>query len=172
MRKVLRVIDSISGYTGGFVKWICYALVLVVVYDVVARYAFNAPTIWGYDTALMMGAGFYVLSFSYTQLYRSHVRVDVFYHKLSERKKAVVDALGTLLVHLPLIGILTYVSSQWAVKAWVIKERMVETYWYPPAAPIRTVVAIGFAFLFLQLVAELMRQGYFALKGASYEPKS
>jgi TRAP-type mannitol/chloroaromatic compound transport system permease small subunit len=169
LRKVLRVIDSISGYTGGFVKWICYVLILVVIFDVVARYVFNEPTIWGYDTSLMIGAALYSLAFCYTQRYRSHVRVDVLYTHLSQRKKAVVDALGTLLVHLPLIGLLTYESWKWAVKAWVIQERMVETYWYPPAGPVRTVVAIAFALLFFQLIAELVRQGYFALKGVSYE---
>ncbi|MFQ6121981.1 MAG: TRAP transporter small permease subunit [Dehalococcoidales bacterium] len=170
MRKVLRVIDSISGLIGGgFAKWICYVLILIIVYDVVARYVFRAPTMWGYDTALMMGAGLYGLAWCYTQRYRSHVRVDVVYTHLSARKKAIVDALGTLLVHLPLVALLTVESSRWAVKAWLIQERMVETYWYPPAAPVRTAIAVAFALLFLQLIAELVRQGYFALKGASYD---
>lgn len=169
MRKLLRTMDSISGYTGGLLKWLCYALVLIVVIDVVARYVFRAPTVWAYDVSYMLGAVIYSLAWTYTQRYREHVRVDVVYTRLSPRKKAIIDALGTLFVFLPLVALLTVESSRWAWKAWLIKERMVETYWYPPAAPIRTVVALAFALLFFQLVAELTRRGYFAIKGTAYD---
>lgn len=170
MRKILRGIDSISGLIGGgFVKWLIYILILIIIYDVIARYVFRAPTIWGYDTSLMIGATIYGLAWCYTQRYHGHVRVDVVYTHISPRKKAIVDAVGTFLVHLPLVGLLTYEASKWAIRAWVIEERMVETYWYPPAAPVRTAIALAFVLLFLQLIAELVRQGYFALKGASYD---
>lgn len=169
MRKVLRTMDSISGYTGGLLKWLCYALVLVIVIDVVARYVFKASTVWAYDLSYMLGAAIYSLAWTYTQRYREHVRVDVVYARLSPRKKAIIDTLGNIFVFLPLVAFLTVESSRWAWKAWLIKEKLVETYWYPPAAPIRTVVALAFFLLFFQLIADLVRQGYFAIKGAAYD---
>ena len=60
MRKVLTTIDAISDFTGRSVKWLAYAIILIMVYDVSMRYIFNAPTMWAYETVIMVGAAMYV----------------------------------------------------------------------------------------------------------------
>lgn len=169
MRKLLRVIDAVSGYTGGLTKWLCYALILVVVYDVIMRYVFNDPPMWAFDTAVMLGGTIYVLAWAYTHRHRGHVRVDVIYANLSPRKKAIIDAGGTLLLLFPLLALIIHESFRWMLRAWVIHERFMETYWYPPVAPFRTIVMLGFCLLFLQGVAEFVRNLYFSVKNKPYD---
>ena len=169
MRKLLRVIDSVSGYTGGLMKWFVYALVLVVVFDVIMRYVFNAPPMWAFDTAVMLGGAIYVLAFTYTHRYGGHVRVDVVYVHLSPRRKAIVDAAGTLFLLFPLMALLIHESFQWMWRAWVIHERFMETYWYPPVAPFRMIVMLGFCLFSLQAVAEFIRNLHFVIKNKPYD---
>jgi TRAP-type mannitol/chloroaromatic compound transport system permease small subunit len=169
MRKALRVIDLVNEKTGSVVRWFSCALVLIVVYDVAMRYLFTAPTMWAYETAMMVGAAMYALAFSYTHLRRGHVRVDVIYLHLSPRGRALVDVGGTLLFFFPLLAVVIGASFSWAWKAWITNEKSGETFWFPPIAPLRTIVAIGFCLLAFQVVAYFVRDLYLLLKGKAYD---
>ena len=169
MRKLLRLIDSVTDYAGSVVMWFCYVLVLVVVYDVLMRYAFTAPTMWAHETAIMLGGSIYALAWAYTHRHNGHVRVDVFYLRLSPRGRAIIDVVGGLFFWLPLALILLNISFSWAWRAWVIGEKSTITYWYPPLAPFRTVVVIGFCLLAFQALAHLFRDSYLLIKGKAYD---
>jgi len=60
--------------------------------------------------------------------------------------------------------ILAKTSVWWAVRAWRINEVMIESYWYPPAAPFRTVIAVGICLLLLQGSAQFVRDLYFVIR--------
>jgi TRAP-type mannitol/chloroaromatic compound transport system permease small subunit len=164
MMKLARVIDSVTRGITEAANVLCYVLVIAIVYDVTMRYVFSAPTMWAVDVAVMSAGTIYVIGWSYAQLDRSHLKVDVIYAYLSPRGKAILNVLGTLLVILPFTAMLTNVSWDWAWRAWVINEKKIETLWYPPVAPYRTVIALGFGLLFLQSLAHLIRDLYFLLK--------
>lgn len=88
---------------------------------VILRYLFNTGWIAMQESILYMHALVFMLGAAYTLKHDSHVRVDIFYHKMSQRGKAWVDVLGTLLLLFPVcLFILTYswdyVSSSWALQ--------------------------------------------------------
>jgi len=157
MRAILSVIDSISEWTGKAIGWLVAALVVVFVYEVIMRYIFNAPTIWAYETSVMLGGTIYVLGWAFVHRHHAHVRVDVFYARLSPRGKAAIDVTCALLFLFPLLIILLDVSASFTWHAWIKHERLIETYWMPPAAPFRTVVMIGLSLFALQSVAQFIR---------------
>ncbi|MFW6151289.1 MAG: TRAP transporter small permease subunit [Chloroflexota bacterium] len=165
VRRGLKVIDSISWNVGSAARWLTAALVAVGAFDTMMRYVFNAPTVWAYETCCMLGGGTYVLGWAYTHLRRSHIRVDVLYGRLSQRGQAVSDVILAAVFFFPLILVLMKMSIHAAIAAWKAGEVMIETYWYPPAGPFRTAVAVGVCLFFLQGVATFVRDLYFALKG-------
>ena len=169
MKKALKLIDSISESMAWAMKYFCYFLVLLICYDVTMRYVFGAPTEWAYETALMIGATIYALAWTYTQRHRAHMRVDVIYAHMSPRGKAIIDIIGTLFVFFPLIAILIDVSFERAWRAWEVNEKSIETSWYPPLAPIRTIVFLGFCLLALQTTALFVRDVYLAFRNRSYD---
>ena len=88
MRALVRTIDGISRLFGAVAAALVIVLVTLMLYDVVLRYLFNAPTIWGNDlNTWLMGASF-VLSIAYAMATDSHVRVDL----LADERLLVVDA--------------------------------------------------------------------------------
>lgn len=164
MRTIVRVIDSISERTGKTTRWLCAVLVVVMTYEVIMRFVFNSPTMWAYETSLMLGCAIYAFGWSYAHRHGAHVRVDVLYTRLGLRGRAIIDVVCALLLFCPLIILLMGTSIAEARDAWVVSERMVLTYWYPPAAPLRTVVAIGFCLFALQGVAQIIRDLYLLVR--------
>jgi TRAP-type mannitol/chloroaromatic compound transport system permease small subunit len=170
LKKALRVIDSISEHGGASIAlWFVWLIVLAGTYDTIARHFFNAPTVWAYDTLCMGGGVVYALGWAYDHRHNAHIRVDIIYRSLSPRKKALWDAISTCLFFFPLMVALSISSISWAIKAWRINETMISTFWYPPAAPYRTVFAIGIILLTLQGVANFIRHLHFLIRGESLD---
>jgi TRAP-type mannitol/chloroaromatic compound transport system permease small subunit len=155
--------------SGRTVQWLALALVLVVSYEVMMRYVFNNPSLWPYDTSAMLGATVAVIGIAYAHLHRRHVKVDLLYIRFSDRVRAVIDVLGHLVFFLPFAILITVVSFNWMVESFVQGEVSDLTGWYPPLGPLRLVVAIGFVFLLLVGIIQLIRDGYFLVKGRAYD---
>lgn len=165
LKKIVKTIDFISEQSGSLAKWFAWLLVLVGAYDTIMRHFFNAPTIWAYDTMCMAGGALYVLGWSYDYLHDAHTRVDVFYTRLSPRNKAKLNLIASLFLFFPMMIALSITSTSWALRAWRIHETMISTFWYPPAAPYRTIFAIGIYLLILQGIANFLKDLYFIMRG-------
>ncbi|MFO7667206.1 MAG: TRAP transporter small permease subunit, partial [Desulfobacterales bacterium] len=111
VKRLLKTIDTVNGWMGEGVKWLVVAAILVTCFEVMQRYVFNNPTMWGYETPIQIGGAMYALSWGYVLLQKGHVRVDIFYAKFSDRRKALVDVVCFVALFLPVISYLTYTSS-------------------------------------------------------------
>ncbi|MGD8500250.1 MAG: TRAP transporter small permease subunit [Phycisphaerales bacterium] len=169
MRKVLSIIDIVSENAGKIARWFGALLILVVVYDVVARYVFNAPTMWGYEVGIALGMSLYCFGYAYTESKHGHVRVDVFYIHLSQRGKAIVDTVGGFIFFLPTIALVVFAAWNKMWWSWDVMEKSVEGYWYPPWYPLRTMIFLGFTLLLVQGLANLYRSVYRLAKGREYD---
>lgn len=165
LRKILKFIDRLSETSGALGKWFAFLLVLIGSYEAIARHFFNAPTIWAYDSMCMSGGIIYMLGASYNYLHDAHTRVDLIYSSLSQRKKALIDVICAIFLFFPLMIIMFKLSVTWALRAWRIHEVMFNSFWYPPAAPYRTVFAVGLLLLILQGTARFIRDLHFLIRG-------
>ena len=100
-------IDQLSLYCGEFVSYWAVIAVFVYYFEVISRYVFNSPTNWAHEGMYLMFGMQYLIAGAYAMLTESHVRVDVLYANMSDRRKAIVNLLtsvfffifaGTLLV--------------------------------------------------------------------------
>lgn len=168
MRTVFKIVDLVSEKAGDIARWFGFLLVLVVVYDVIARYIFNAPTVWGYEVGIALGMSLYCFGYAYAEKIHGHVRVDVFYIHMSPRTKAIIDAIGGFIFFLPTIGLVVLAAWNKMWWSWSVMEKSVEGYWYPPWYPLRTMIFLGFALLLIQGLANLYRAVYHLVKGKEY----
>lgn len=169
MRQILKAIDSISEYTGRAALWLSIALVLVLTYETTARYLFNAPTQWSYETSYMIGATMAVLGWCYVHLHRGHIRVDVFYAHLPFRGRAIIDVVSSIVFLFPLLAVLLYSANSGVLFAWKMNEKLVESSFQPPAGPIRTVLFLGFCLFALQCLAQFLRDFYALIRNKAYD---
>lgn len=169
MRTIVRVIDSISECTGRTGRWFAVALVAVMTFEVISRHFFGRPNLWVHETVMMLGATLYASAYGYVQRHDAHIRADLFYARLSPRRRAIIDVVGWLLLFFPLIILLIDASIDWTLRAWRLGEVMPFTGWFPPVAPLRAVVALGFCVLALQGVAQLIRDLHLLIRNKPYD---
>ncbi len=161
MRKMLRLvslIDQLSERVGRAVSWFSLLLVLVVVTDVFFRYGFNLSAAWVMELEWHIFTLLFVLSAAYTFRHDKHVRVDVWYHRFSPRDQALVNLLGNLILLLPWLGLLIYTSTLFAVDAWTLRERSPDPGGLPARYLIKGAIPLGLTLLFLQAIADSLRQ--------------
>jgi len=165
LRKITTTIDRMSDVVAQFSKYLILALIFVLIYEVVARYVFNSPTIWALETSKMVFGSIGALCWGYTLKIGGHVRVDVFYTMFSEKWKAIVDVAMTVIFLFPIQYILIHSGIKWTLFAFKVNERMVDSSWLPPSWPFRAILTIGFILFFIQTLSEFSKNVYFITKG-------
>ncbi len=114
--------DRISNVTGKIISWFTLAMVLLTTVIVVMRYVFDAGMIWMQESVTWMHAAVFMVGAAYTLLHEEHVRVDIFYRKMSERRRAMVDLIGVIIFLMPLCGFLALTAYDFAAVSWSIDE--------------------------------------------------
>jgi TRAP-type mannitol/chloroaromatic compound transport system permease small subunit len=155
---LVRVVDGLSLAAAGLGVACLSALLGIMLFEVVARYGFGAPTVWGGDLGATLTAALFLLGGARTLRDGGHVRIDV----LSRRLPAVVErGFGVafeLLLLLPTLGLLSWAAGRRAVRAYARGEVDLATAWHVPVWPLYTLIAATLALLALQVVAERLRQ--------------
>lgn len=118
----MNLFDRISSLAGRAVSWLTLCMVVITVIIVVMRYVFDAGLIWLQESVVWMHAAVFMVGAAYTLLHEKHVRVDIFYRKMSSRHRALVDLFGVALFLLPLCGFLAFKSFDFAAASWSIHE--------------------------------------------------
>jgi TRAP-type mannitol/chloroaromatic compound transport system permease small subunit len=154
---MVRTIERISTVVGVIAGWLIVPLVFATVYEVVARYVFNAPTIWAYEIGyLMTGSGF-LLGMAYALGRDAHIRIDVVSVRLSDGTKAIIDLVCYVGLLVPFCVWLSYTLWGRALAAIASGEKSGQSAWNPPLWPFRTVFFVAFALLLLQVIAEVIK---------------
>ena len=158
MRALVRAIDRLSHLFGMLAAVLVIVLVTLMLYDVVLRYAFNAPTIWGNDlNTWLMGASF-VLSIAYAMSTDSHVRVDLLYSARSKPRLRIVDFIGFTFLVLPTMFWVTWGLCDHFLDSHRTGERSGSGGWNPIVWPFKFILFVGFAMFTLQTLAEIIKR--------------
>lgn len=88
--------------------WLAFLVVLSEFTIVITRFIFSYEQAFMGDLVRFWYAAFFLFASAYTLVEGGHVRVDVLYARMNARKKAWVNALGSLLLGLPLCWIILY----------------------------------------------------------------
>ena len=170
MKTITRTIYSISIRVGKVTSWLVLALILALVYEVTSRHVFDAPTIWAHEVAPMLAITIFCIGFAYTHSQGGHVRIDVFYTHFPDKVKGLVETGGFLFFYFPLLALLIWVSTERMLFSWEVGEKLMASYWYPPAGPIRTVLVFGLTLFLIQGLAVFIRDLSALLRGGQIVP--
>ena len=124
--RAVNFLDRISLWSGRIVAWLIIPMVMSLVWEVVARYFFNAPTIWAYDMTYMLYGSFFMLGSAYTLLRGKHIRTDNLYGQWSPRRQGLVDTVCYLVFFFPPLIALLYVTWDYFWLSFMRGERVAE----------------------------------------------
>ncbi|PCI87626.1 MAG: C4-dicarboxylate ABC transporter substrate-binding protein [Hyphomicrobiales bacterium] len=157
MQKILNTLDKISIILGGVAQFIVILLITSMIYEVVARYGFNQPTLWAFDISYMLNGTIFLLGAAYTLRNDAHVRIDFLSTKLSLRVQQWINGIFYMLILGPIFTTFGYVASQKAWKAFITSEVESVSPWAPLVWPFYGVIAIGLLSFAIQFFIEAIR---------------
>jgi TRAP-type mannitol/chloroaromatic compound transport system permease small subunit len=161
----LQAIDFLSEWIGKAVSWLILALTFVLVFEVIARYILESPTVFAYDSTWMIFGIYTILGAAYTYYAGGHVRIDFLYDRLGTRAKAILEIILHLIFFFPLFLVLSISCTEFALLSWAGDERSSVSLWQPPVYPFKIAMMIGFYLLTLQGIAKFIRHLYTTAKG-------
>ena len=165
MARTITVIDSFSLWSGRLICLLTLPLCFVMVYEVIARYAFVAPTMWAYDLSRFFYGALFMLGASYALSKGVHIRADFLYRTWTARTQGRIDAALYLLFYFPGLLMFLWSSLDFAYLSWLRGERGMDTAWMPYMGPIKTALPLGILLLLIQGVSELLKSYYAATRG-------
>jgi TRAP-type mannitol/chloroaromatic compound transport system permease small subunit len=142
----VRLIDRLNDAVGRGVAWLTLAMVLVTFAVVLLRYVFAIGWVWMQESYVWLHGIVFMLGAGYTLLHQGHVRVDIFYRPAGHRTKALVDLFGSLLLMLPVVGLIFVVSLGYVADSWMRLEESREAGGLPGLFLLKTVI-LGFCVL-------------------------
>ena len=157
MNKLASYIDRFTEQCGKLISWLTLAIVVLIGFDVLFRYAFNKSTAALFELEWHLFAMLFMLGLAYTFKYDKHVRVDVFYTRFSTKKKALVNLLGTALFLIPFCIVAIKTSIPFVLASYQILESSADPGGLPYRFIIKAMIPVGFTFLLLQAVSELIK---------------
>lgn len=156
---VSAIIDRINSTIGKAVSWLVLLMVITTFTIVVMRYLFNTGSILAQESVVYMHAILFMLAAAVTLKNDAHVRVDIFYGKMSDRKRAAVNFLGNLFMLLPVCGFIIWSSWEYVIDAWDVKEGSREAGGLPWLYLLKTIIPIFTIMLVLQGISEIVKSG-------------
>ncbi len=142
-------VNRLTAWAGKLAAVLALLMVLVVFVDVILRYAFNAGSIALQELEWHLFASMFLIGIAYTMREDAHVRVDVFYTRLSSRGKALVNLGGALFFVLPFSALIVWHSYDFVSYAWQIDEQSSDPGGLPHRYIIKAVIPLSFMLIFV-----------------------
>ncbi len=132
-------------------------MVAVTVVVVLLRYVFDMSSIFLQESVMYMHGFVLMLGISYGLKENRHVRVDIFYARMSARQQTLVDLIGHLLCLLPVSILILWTSLPYVGSAWRVLEGSSEVGGIPAIFLLKTLVPTMAVLLGLQGLNEIVR---------------
>ncbi|KUJ83968.1 C4-dicarboxylate ABC transporter permease [Microbulbifer flavimaris] len=155
--RLARQIDRLATATGSLLGWFTLAMVLLQSAVVLLRYGFDGGSVALQDAVLYLHGAVLMLGLAYALHTDAHVRVDVFYRRMSARSRAWVNAVGTLVFLLPLCAFIILGSWHFTTASWAVRESSSSAGGLPGIFLLKTLIPLSALTLGLQGIAQLCR---------------
>ncbi|CAD0187249.1 TRAP-type mannitol/chloroaromatic compound transport system, small permease component [Ruegeria sp. THAF57] len=119
--RILRVITNLNVMIGQLVSLLIWAGIVVLCFEVVARYGFGQPTLWAHGYTQRIFGSYFVLIGAYTLIRKDHVRVDIVLNAAGPRGRALLDLMNYLFLILWGV-VLTREGWLFVLDAWQFNE--------------------------------------------------
>ena len=157
MEKLSLIIDGLSNLLGRIFSWLTLTMVIAMAAIVVLRYVFQIGSIALQESIIYINALIFTFGGAYTLKEQGHVRVDIFYSRINEKKRAWVDLFGSLLFLVPSTCFIIWISWDYVAVSWRIREGSAESSGLPFVYFLKAVILVIPALLLLQGISEIVK---------------
>jgi len=152
-----RTLGRCSLWLGKLSAVLLLLLLCNVFYDVLMRYAFNDVSIGMQELEWHLHAAIFLLGIPFGLQTGGHVRVDLFYERLSLRGKAWIDLVGTLIFLIPFSLLVGWYGVDFAREAYELGETSGDPGGLPARWIIKSVIPVAFFSIAISGVGMILR---------------
>lgn len=154
--RVSTAIDAVNRVVGRAACWLTLAAVLISSFNAVSRKFFDQSSNAMLEIQWYLFSAVFLLCAGYTLLSHEHVRVDVIFGRLTRRKQLLVEMFGLVAFLAPMTLLVLILSWAPFMNAFTGGEMSSNAggliRW-----PVKLLIPIGFALLFLQGISEFIK---------------
>ena len=150
--KLERGFDKFADAIGYLTAFVLVLMILNVTYDVVMRYFFNTGSIAMQEMEWHLFSIIILLGISYTLKEEGHVRVDVIYDRLTEKKKAKINMVGVVLFIIPVSLLIGIESIPYVVESFNSNEQSGDPGGLPYRWIVKSLIPLSFFLLIITTI--------------------
>ncbi len=147
-------IDRLNDGVGRAVSWLTTGMVLLTAYDTIMRYGFQHGNIALQELEWHLFGVVFLIGAAYTLKEDAHVRVDIIYARLDERKRAWINLIGSLIALIPFTILVIWCTKMFVMNSWAVRETSPDPGGLPARYALKAMIPLGFVLLLLQGVSE------------------
>lgn len=152
-----RGIDAVNARIGKLAAWLIVAAIFVSAINAVVRKLFDVSSNSWLELQWVLFAAVFLLCASWTLLDNEHIRIDIINSRLPKRTRDGIDIFGHLFFLLPFAILLLWTSVPFFLTSYAIDEQSLNAGGLPQW-PAKALVPLGFFFLTLQGISELIKR--------------
>lgn len=151
----VRWVDRVNYAVGRFAMYLIYPMAGIMLYATAMRVIFGVPINWVLEMSQFMLSAYYLLGGAYSLQIDAHVRMDLFYGKMSAKTRTITDAFTILFVIFYIVVLLiggissTTYAIQYGQKNY--------TAWAPLLWPIKVIMTFGIFLMLLQCISTFFK---------------
>ncbi|HED34443.1 MAG TPA: TRAP transporter small permease subunit [Gammaproteobacteria bacterium] len=157
MSRFAEHLEQLIERTGQLTSWLVLGMVILTALVVLLRYWFDTGWIALQESISYLHSTVFMLGASYALKHNEHVRVDIFYDRLSDKAKAWVDLSGHLFILIPVMVFIFWVSWPYVVSSWEIKEASNEAGGLPGVYLLKSLILLMSGLLIVQALALILK---------------
>jgi len=138
--------------SGKAVAWLTLVMVLLTFTIVILRYGFNLGWIWLQESLTYLHVSVFSIAIAWTLQLDGHVRVDIFYASMPQRRRALVDLLGSFLFLIPFCIFLLVISWPYVASSWRMLEQSREAGGLPLVFLLKSLIMVMPTLLLCQAI--------------------
>ena len=165
---MVKWIDRTSSFFGKGVAILILPMMYALVHEVIARYFFDAPTIWAGDVALILYGIYFMMASPYCLKMGGHIRTDFLYSHWSVKTKGLVDMITYIALYFPAHLLFLEVGWNYFHKSYLQNECMVASPWMPIIWPMKLAIPLSVFLMLLQGTSEVIKSFYAWRHGVHY----
>ncbi len=148
-------VDMICEKVGRFVMYWVFFMMFLLILSFITRNIINFPLMWIIEMAQFTMTAYYLLGGGFSMLTDDHVRMDLFYGRLSEKGKAKMDIFTSVFLIFYLV--LLFLGSITSLIYTIETKQKLFTAWAPYVWPIKTLMLLGILLMLLQAFSTLFK---------------
>jgi TRAP-type mannitol/chloroaromatic compound transport system permease small subunit len=151
----VRYVDAFNYRVGRVAMYLFFVMGAILLASTFSRLTLGIPINWALEMSQFLLSAYYLLGGAYALQLDQHVRMDLFYGRLSARRRAVTDAITILFVIFYLVVL--FGGGLSSTNYAIVYGQKNYTAWAPPLWPIKTIMTFGIFLMLLQLISTFIK---------------